>query len=88
MLLKKPHRCEVFLITLKLSLIKKYFYEKLNTKKMVKKIILLICLFLYANTFSQINAVTETGEPVILYKNNTWKYANKEDKKEKRSSYK
>ena len=37
--------------------------------------LLILCLF-SLNNFSQIKAVTESGDEVILYENNTWKYIN------------
>jgi len=43
---------------------------------MIQKTILLMCLLLGLSTFSQINAVTDTGEVVLLFKDNTWKYVN------------
>ena len=43
---------------------------------MIKKTVLLMLLLFCVNSFSQINAITDTGDAVILYKNNTWKYVN------------
>ncbi len=43
---------------------------------MLKKLIFLGALSFTVLTNAQINAVTENGDEVILYKNNTWKYSN------------
>jgi hypothetical protein len=43
---------------------------------MLKKLILLGALSLTVLTNAQINAVTENGDKVILYKNNSWTYLN------------
>lgn len=43
---------------------------------MMKKLITLGTLFLTLYANAQINAVTENGDEVLLYKNNTWKYSN------------
>lgn len=43
---------------------------------MLKKLIFLGALSLTVLTNAQINAVTENGDKVILYKNNTWTYLN------------
>ena len=43
----------------------------------MKKVILAVVVLLSTMTLkAQINAVTETGEEVILFDNNTWVYAN------------
>ena len=42
----------------------------------MKKLITLGTLFLTLYANAQINAVTENGDEVLLYKNNTWKYSN------------
>jgi len=43
---------------------------------MIKNLITLAILLLTISSFAQLNAVTENGDEVLLYKNNTWKYAN------------
>jgi hypothetical protein len=45
------------------------------------KNIIILGLLLTSTTFvkAQMNAVTESGEEVLLYDNGTWKYANKKD---------
>lgn len=44
---------------------------------MIKNTLLIFSLLFSLNNFAQIiNAVTETGETVILYKDKTWKYVN------------
>ena len=43
----------------------------------MRRIVLTALLLLFAKlTFSQINAVTESGDEVVLYQDGTWKYAN------------
>mgnify|MGYP006439848449 CR=1 FL=1 len=46
---------------------------------MIKITLVLICLFALSLAHAQINAVTETGEEVILYDDGTWKYQNEEE---------
>ena len=43
---------------------------------MIKQLITLGTLFLTLLCNAQINAVTENGDAVLLYKDNTWKYSN------------
>lgn len=44
---------------------------------MIQKTILALLLILVtSNSFSQIKAITETGDEVLLYNNNTWRYLN------------
>lgn len=43
---------------------------------MIKKLITLGALFFAILSNAQINAVTENGDEVLLYKDNTWKYLN------------
>jgi hypothetical protein len=43
---------------------------------MIKSIITIGTLLFSMISYSQINAITETGDEVILYNNNTWKYSN------------
>jgi len=43
---------------------------------MIKKTITLVALFFVVLTNAQINAITETGDKVILFKDKTWKYSN------------
>jgi len=43
---------------------------------MIKQLITLVTLFLTLLCNAQINAVTENGDAVLLYKDNTWKYSN------------
>ena len=41
---------------------------------MIKQLITLGTLFFTLLSNAQINAVTENGDEVLLYKDNTWKY--------------
>ena len=41
---------------------------------MIKKLIILVTIFFTISMNAQMNALTENGDQVILYKNNTWKY--------------
>jgi hypothetical protein len=50
---------------------------------MNKTIIVLISLIFINFIQAQQNAITETGEQVILFKDGTWKYQNEEDETEK-----
>lgn len=43
---------------------------------MIKQLITLGTLFFTLLSNAQINAVTENGDEVLLYKDNTWKYSN------------
>jgi hypothetical protein len=43
---------------------------------MIKQLITLGTLFFTLLSHAQINAVTENGDEVLLYKDNTWKYSN------------
>ena len=43
---------------------------------MIKKLITIGTLFFTILSNAQMNAVTENGDEVLLYKNNTWKYSN------------
>ena len=48
----------------------------------MKIVIFAISFFWVSSCFSQIKAITESGEEVILYDNNTWSYVDKELLKE------
>ena len=43
---------------------------------MIKRLIILGTLFFTISSNAQMHAVTENGDEIILYKNNTWKYSN------------
>ena len=50
---------------------------------MNKNILVVISLFFVSFIQAQQNAITETGEQVILFKDGTWKYQNEEEETEK-----
>lgn len=45
----------------------------------MKKTLFFICSFAFINALAQINAVTENGDPVLLYEDGTWEYTKKSD---------
>ena len=41
-----------------------------------KLFIVIACFFIFQSAYTQIQAVTNTGEEVLLFENGTWKYKN------------